>query len=81
MVDVGLTLEPGELTLISVQPHSVDKVTKSRIVADGIEVGMDLQKLHDVGVLFVGQLQRGECRICFAESEIRIHKGACWNVA
>jgi len=59
----------------------VEQVSNPWIIANRVEVGMDFEKLKDIGVFSVTFLERGEGLIGVVKPEIPIHKRAGRNIA
>ena len=50
------------------KPDTVEQVLEARVLAQGIKIGMHLEKLQDVGLLLVSPLQPGKCLFLVAQA-------------
>ena len=74
----GTDIGNGRAALV--KPDAADQVRKSRIGADGIEVGMHFEELQNIRLLFIGLLEPGKGLVVVTESQISVHKSARGNV-
>jgi len=63
-----------------VEAYAADQICETRVVANGIEVRMDFEKLQDGGLLLEGALQPDEGLLVVSKPQVSVDKGAGWHV-
>ena len=55
-----------------IKSDTVEQVCETRIITNGIKIGMNFQKLQHLGLLFVTLLKPEKCLFVFTETQICI---------